>query len=124
VATQFVSRIGETTSAPDVAFFVEDLPEFVDTEADAALIELAKACRIHGIPLVAEGEVSGWSGSWGLVGELKAAKTGFLLAPDQGDGEAVLRVTLPRSKRADFPPGRGYWVRAGRAEKVQLPLPH
>jgi len=32
-------------------------------------------------------------------------------------------VSFPRMKRADFPPGRGLYVDAGKYWTVQLPLP-
>ena len=124
VMSDLRALVADHASGPaPVAFLIEDLPDFADTEADEPLVELVKACRLASIPLIAEGEISRWSGSWGLVGEVKSSRTGLILGPDQVDGDAIFKVTLPRCKRADFPPGRGFWVRAGRVEKVHLPLP-
>ena len=107
---------------PGFAVLVENAPEFADSDADSALTSYAVQARRGGHILVAEGETSQWGGSWGLVGELKNPKTGLLLQPDQVDGDAVLKTSLPRCKRTDFPPGRGFWVKNGRVVKVQLPL--
>lgn len=105
-----------------IAVIVENAPEFADSDIDTALTELAARARQNGHLLIAEGDIGVWGGSWGLVGDLKSSKVGLLLQPDQLDGETVLKTPLPRVKRADFPPGRGFWVRSGKAVKVQLPL--
>ena len=52
-----------------------------------------------------------------------AGRHGLLLQPEQQDGDNVLRTTLPRVRRAEFPPGRGIYVRAGRNRTVQVALP-
>ncbi|MFN8099412.1 MAG: FtsK/SpoIIIE domain-containing protein [Dermatophilaceae bacterium] len=104
------------------AVFVEAAPDFADSDVDALLRELAQNARRHGGLLVAEGETSTWSGTWGLLGELKTSKTGLLLRPDQADGDVVVKTFLPRVRRADFPAGRGLWVKGGSCAKVQLPL--
>ena len=71
---------------------------------------------------MAEGESTAWNSPWPLVMEIRNARTGLLLQPDQPDGDTLLRTSLPRVRRADLPPGRGFWVTAGKALKVQLPL--
>ncbi|MEI2778235.1 MAG: FtsK/SpoIIIE domain-containing protein [Tetrasphaera sp.] len=106
----------------ELALIIENAPEFADTSVDADLTELAARARQNGHLLIADGDVGVWGGSWGLVGELKSSKVGFMLQPDQMDGDSILKTPLPRVKRADFPPGRGFWVKAGKAVKVQLPL--
>lgn len=108
--------------APMMAIYVEYLPEFVGTKVETALTELVKLCRRNGHLLVADGETSGWGSSWGLLTECRNARTGMLLQPDTVDGDTVVRTSLPRTKRGDFPVGRGYWVSAGKATRVQLPL--
>lgn len=107
---------------PLVALFVEYLPEFLGTPVEQQLLATLSACRRNGHLVVAEGEGPSWSAPWPLIMEIRNARTGLLLQPDQPEGDALLRTSLPRAKRADFPPGRGYWVRGGRAQKVQLPL--
>lgn len=107
---------------PTMALFVEYLPEFVGTRLENPLLELITLCRRHGHFLLAHGEISSWSKFAPLANECKADRTGLLLSPDQSDGETLLRTPLPRCKRADFPPGRGFWVAGGKAVKLQLPL--
>lgn len=107
---------------PAMAIFVEYLPEFVGTPVENALTEVVTLCRRNGHFLLADGEGSSWSKFSTLGNECKADRTGLLLQPDQADGDNLLRTQLPRCKRADFPPGRGYWVAGGKATKIQLPL--
>ncbi len=109
--------------SPSLAIFVEYLPEFAGNNAvENALTEVVTACRRNGHLLVADGEGPSWTKFSPLLNEVKADRVGLLLQPDATDGENLLRTPLPRCKRTDFPPGRGFWVRSGKAVKVQLPL--
>ncbi|MEI2778232.1 MAG: FtsK/SpoIIIE domain-containing protein [Tetrasphaera sp.] len=107
---------------PTMAVFIEYLPEFAGTVAESPLLELITMCRRNGHFLLAHGEISSWSKFTPLANECKADRAGLLLAPDQADGETLLRTPLPRCKRADFPPGRGFWIAGGKAVRLQLPL--
>jgi len=104
-----------------IAIVVERIAEFLQTPADPALVELIRLARRHGLLLIAENEVSGWTGSWPLLAEVKSARRGLLLQPDPMDGEAILRTPVPRAPRSEFPPGRGIHVETGRAMRVQVP---
>lgn len=108
--------------APMMGIFIESLPEFVGTKVESALTDLAKACRRNGHLLVADGETTAWASSWGLLTECRNARTGFILQPDSVDGDTVVRTSLPRCRRSDFPVGRGYWISAGKTTRIQLPL--
>ena len=107
---------------PAIAIFVEYVTDFVGTPAEQGLTDLVKACRRNGQLIVGEGEASTWSGLWSLITEMRAARTGLLLQPDQHDGETLLRTPLPRIRAGANPPGRGFWVAGGKAVKVQVPL--
>lgn len=72
--------------------------------------------------VLAEGETSTLSGTYGLMQVLKASRTGIVLVPDQYDGESLFKTPFPKLSRVDFPPGRGLYVRGGRARKVQVAL--
>jgi S-DNA-T family DNA segregation ATPase FtsK/SpoIIIE len=72
--------------------------------------------------VIAESDSSQWGSSWPLLGEVKAARTGFLLQPETLEGDTILKTGLPRVSRAEFPPGRGYFVTRGKAIRVQLPV--
>ncbi|MBD2758112.1 FHA domain-containing protein [Yimella sp. cx-573] len=122
-AAQLIStaNLAAPETAPGICVVIEAYPDFISSPADPMLLELVKALRRNGHLVIAEGETSGWN-SWPLSMEIRNSGTGLLLSPDQQDGEMVLRTALPRVKRADFPPGRGFWIQSGKAVKVQVPL--
>lgn len=111
-----------TDGGPLAAIFVEYLPDFLTTLSEQPILELVKACRRNGHLLVAEGETTSWNNPWPLLMEVRNGRTGLLLQPDQTDGDILLRTSLPRVKRTDLPPGRGFFVNNGRAQKLQVPL--
>ncbi|MBK8468270.1 MAG: FHA domain-containing protein [Actinomycetales bacterium] len=117
-----IAEEASTDSAPLLAIFVESYPDFVGTPAEGPMVELVKLCRRNGHMFVAEGETSAWVSPWPLVQEVRNGRTGLLLQPDQTDGDSLLRTSLPRVRRSDLPPGRGFWIRGGRSRKVQVPL--
>jgi S-DNA-T family DNA segregation ATPase FtsK/SpoIIIE len=99
---------------------VEGIGEFLNTDADYPLVELLKAARSEDLPVIAEGETSTLSGGWPLLSPVKNARHGIVLQPDQIDGDALFSTGFGRMSRADFPPGRGMYVRGGRATRVQV----
>jgi S-DNA-T family DNA segregation ATPase FtsK/SpoIIIE len=108
--------------APALVVVLESFPDFVTTAAETPLLDLVKLARRNGHLVIAEGETSAWSSPWPLIQEVRNGRVGLLLQPDQSDGDTILRTSLPRVRRTDLPPGRGFWVRGGRARKVQIPL--
>ncbi len=106
---------------PRVAIFVEHFPELAGSSCDAVVTEAIKSTRRNGHLFVGAGGTATFNGFSSVLTEIKSSRSGLLLTPESGDGD-LLRVTLPRGKAADFPPGRGYWVRAGGILKVQLPV--
>ena len=78
---------------PQVALFIEGYPEFLQTPVEMPLIDAVKKAKRNGHLVVAEGETFQWNSSWPLLQEVRNAR-----------------------------PGRGYWVSAGKAVKVQIPL--
>jgi S-DNA-T family DNA segregation ATPase FtsK/SpoIIIE len=109
-------------SAGRVGIIIESITEFLQTPADAALLELVRQVKRHGGFLLAEAEVGGWAGSWPLAAELKSGRRGLLLQPDPMEGELLLKTPIPRANRSEYPPGRGMYVARGKAVRVQLPL--
>ena len=103
--------------------FIENIVEFVNGPADAALTELVRTCLASELLVVAEGETTTLnSGSIGLVAQIRLSRVGLALAPDSGDGQ-VFRTNLPpRLSRADFPPGRALHVAGGKTTVVQVGL--
>jgi len=103
------------------AVVIESIAEFLQTPADAPLVELIRRARRHEHLVVAEHDVAGWNGSWPLLAEVKSARRGLLLQPDPAEGDILLKTSLPRAPRAEFPPGRGLFVERGRAVRIQVP---
>jgi S-DNA-T family DNA segregation ATPase FtsK/SpoIIIE len=110
----------ESTSR--VAVIIEQLGDFLQSPADAPLVDLVRAIKREDHFAVAEAESSSWVTSWPLFGEFKSARRGLLLQPDSTDGDVILKTTLPRLKRSEFPVGRGMLVSSGAATRVQLAL--
>ncbi|VXB80995.1 FtsK/SpoIIIE domain-containing protein [Plantibacter sp. T3] len=101
---------------------IETLSDYLNGIADPPLVELIKAIKRSDHLVIAENEVSGWSSSWPLMGEIKSARRGILLQPEQMEGDLVLRTTFPRLARKDFPQGRGIYANRGALSRVQLPI--
>jgi len=110
-----------TTSGP-VVVVVEGLADFLGTAAEQPLTELVRAARRGEHLVLAEAETGAWGSSWPLVADVRAARRGLVLQPDHLDGDALFRTPFPRMARADFPVGRGVYVEAGRARRVQVPV--
>jgi len=106
---------------PLVAVLVEGFPDFLSGPVESQFTDLVRNCRNNGHLLIAEGEASGWNSSWTMLSEVKNSRTGLLLQPDPMDGDMVLRTPLPRFRKSDPIPGRGWWIAAGKATKVQVP---
>ncbi|TAJ46973.1 MAG: FHA domain-containing protein [Herbiconiux sp.] len=117
-----------TASDPDapstgrIVVLIESLGDFLSTPADSPLVDLIKTVKRSDHLLVAEAETSAWVSSWPLFAEIKNTRRGILLQPEPAEGETILRTSLPRVARSEFPPGRGYYV-AGTPVRLQLPLP-
>lgn len=105
-----------------LAVFVEALPDVIGTSAEYPLAELVQVLRKNGHLVVADGEMAGWQGHWPVLNEIRNQRCGLLLQPEQLDGDSLLRTSLPKCRRSDFPIGRGFWVKGGTALKVQIPM--
>ena len=105
------------------AVVIEAVNEFLSTAADAPLTAMIKTLTRLGHVVIAEGETSVLGGAWPLLNAVKAARTGLALQPEQGDGAMVYKTDFPRSRRGDFPPGRGLLVEGGKVRLLQVALP-
>ncbi|MGH3279729.1 MAG: FtsK/SpoIIIE domain-containing protein, partial [Trebonia sp.] len=105
------------------AVVIEAISEYLSTPADAPLAAMIKTLTRSGHMVIAEGETSTLSGAWPLLAAVKAARTGLALQPEQGDGQLVYKTDFPRSRRADYPPGRGLLVEGGKARLLQVAIP-
>ena len=101
---------------------LRQLADFLSSSADSSMVEMIKALKRTDHFLLAESETGGWSSSWPLLAEVKSARTGFLLQPESMEGDTILKTSLPRVSRGEFPAGRGYFIARGKATRVQLPF--
>ena len=85
-------------------------------------IDAVKKVKRNGHLVIAEGETSQWNSSWPLLQEVRSGRAGLILQPESMDGDMILRTATPKVRRGEMPPGRGYWIGAGKAVKVQVPL--
>lgn len=123
LARELVPLLSVPADGPaEIALVVEGLTDFLGGAAEQALAEAIKAARRGDHFVVAEGETTSWGSSWPLVAEVRNGRRGFVLQPDQVDGEAIFRTPFPRMARADFPVGRGEYVESGKLKRVHLPL--
>ncbi|TPX02059.1 FHA domain-containing protein, partial [Schumannella luteola] len=120
LAKEVAASVAETPGGQKILVVVEQIGDFLSTPADSSLVEMIKAVKRSDHLLIAENESGGWGSSWPLLQEVKAARTGFLLQPESMEGDTILKTSLPRVSRADFPPGRGYFIARGKAVRVQL----
>lgn len=91
---------------------IENLPEFVQTEADSALQDMVKSVTACGHLVISDGEPMPLSGLQPLLQLARASRVGLVLQPEQSDG-TLFRAQFPRLRKTDFPPGRGLYVAKG-----------
>jgi S-DNA-T family DNA segregation ATPase FtsK/SpoIIIE len=117
-------RLGDdiTEGLGPSAIVLEDLSAFLGGSAEAPLQDLIKACRAAGVFVATDCETSAMA-SWPLHLAVKASRHGIALQPDQFDGDTVFKTPFPRMSRAEFPAGRGIYVRRGTGRRVQVALP-
>ncbi|GAA1411945.1 FtsK/SpoIIIE domain-containing protein [Oerskovia paurometabola] len=114
--------VAEDLAAGPVAVFVEGVDEYLQSPADAPLVALMKAAQRGSCLVVAEAESSRWGSPWPLLAEMKNGRRGLLLQPEALEGDSLLKTSLPRVSRAEFPPGRGYYIARGSTTRVQVPM--
>ena len=123
LARDLAAAVADPDTEGSIVVIVETISDFLQTPAETPLTELVKAVKRSDHTFIAESETSTWSSSWGLFSEIKTVRRGLLLQPDYTEGEFLLKTPLPRSNRAEFPPGRGVFVSRGKFVRVQLPMP-
>ncbi|WP_104092060.1 FtsK/SpoIIIE domain-containing protein [Arthrobacter sp. GMC3] len=103
-----------------VAFFIEGVTEFTDSEAEMDLVTLIKAAVKANHLVVGEAESSTWAGAWSLSSLFKAGRRGLLMNPGDLEGDTLMSTPLGRIYNNKFIPGRGYIVGRGKAFKLQV----
>ncbi|MFC6356449.1 FtsK/SpoIIIE domain-containing protein [Luethyella okanaganae] len=102
---------------------IENSSDFEGLAAEVAVARLLKAARRADVSVLVETDTITSGNAWQIHAELKTARAGIVLQPEETDGFALFRVQFPRVTRADFPKGRGLLVDAGRVTRVQVALP-
>jgi len=122
LALELAKIVADPGTRGKIVIVIEQIADFLSSSADASLVELIKAVKRSDHFLLGESETSQWNSSWPLLGEIKSGRTGFLIQPDGIEGEMLLKTPLPRVSRAEFPPGRGFFIARGKSVRVQLPV--
>ncbi len=102
---------------------IENTGDFEGSPAEAQVARLIKAARRARVPVLAEADTVTAQASWQVYAELKTARAGLVLQPEETDGLALFRTPFPRVTRSDFPVGRGILIDSGRLARVQVAFP-
>ena len=108
-------------SAEPIVLVVDDGNELTEGKAAGALEMVARRGRDVGVWIVAASEAHAAHRTFGgWLRELRNEEHGLLLVPQPDIDGDLLGVRLPRRSSSAFPPGRGYLVRRGRIDLVQV----
>jgi S-DNA-T family DNA segregation ATPase FtsK/SpoIIIE len=108
---------------PGMLIVVEGVSDYEGTNTEGVIARLLKAARRAGVAVIAEADTVTSGSAWQIHSELKTARAGIVLQPEESDGASIFRVPFPRATRADFPLGRGFLITDGRVRRVQVALP-
>ena len=122
LATDLLAAVQDEDVEPGIVVVIEGINEYLQSPADKPIQDLTKAIRNSDHLLVAEAETGGWGATWPLLAEVKNGRRGLILQPENLDGDTILKTSLPRTGKGEFPVGRGAWVARGKHTRVQLPL--
>jgi S-DNA-T family DNA segregation ATPase FtsK/SpoIIIE len=122
LAARLQAELDAGTHHGSMAVVVERMDDLAGTVAEPSLSGLVKACLEYDCLVVAEGEVTFFSSSFGLPALLKTSRSGLALQPDGVEGQTVFRSSFPAFNQADQPQGRGFLVQRGRPEMLQVAL--
>lgn len=122
LATRLSTMLEGPTAERDteIVIVVENVGDFEGLPAESAVARLLKAARRADVPVIVEADTVTAASAWQIFTELKTARAGIVLQPEETDGVSLFRVQFPRVTRADFPVGRGIFVAAGRLSRVQV----
>ncbi|MFI6428353.1 FtsK/SpoIIIE domain-containing protein [Promicromonospora sp. NPDC050880] len=122
MAKELLAAVQDEDTTPGIVVVIEGLNDYLQTPADKAIQDLTKAMKKSDHLLVAEAETGSWGATWPLLSEVKSGRRGLLLQPENLDGDTILKTSLPRAAKGEFPVGRGAWVARGKSVRVQVPL--
>ncbi|OII15414.1 hypothetical protein BIU97_14695 [Curtobacterium sp. MCBA15_009] len=122
LASELATRLESATPFDDAEpiIVIENVGDFEGLPAEGQVARLIKAARRAGVFVLAEADTVTAPSAWQLFGELKTARAGIALQPEETDGLTLFRTAFPRVTRSDFPVGRGIMVDSGRITRVQV----
>jgi DNA segregation ATPase FtsK/SpoIIIE, S-DNA-T family len=123
LAPEVEARRGDAGHEP-LVLVIDDGEELAETLGGTALETIVRRGRDLDVRVVAACERQAAQRAFtGWLRELRKEEHGLLLDPDPDVDGDLLGVRLPRRSSPVFPAGRGYLVRRGAAELVQVALP-
>jgi DNA segregation ATPase FtsK/SpoIIIE, S-DNA-T family len=102
---------------------IERPADLSGTTAEMHVATLIGALRRHGHGVVGDGETAELTGFQEPLLSLRADRTGVALQPNSIDGDSLFQVPFGNVARAEFPPGRSFYVARGTVARAQLAVP-
>ncbi|HRW01671.1 MAG TPA: FtsK/SpoIIIE domain-containing protein [Tetrasphaera sp.] len=102
---------------------VERLSDWGDSMVETQLESVVKAAIRAGAFVVCDSDVNLLGRTMGLPAAMNASRVGFVLGPDGSEGSAFGGKLPTRLNRANFPPGRGFYLKSGRHVLAHLAWP-
>jgi S-DNA-T family DNA segregation ATPase FtsK/SpoIIIE len=110
-----------SSTSPFTILVIDDGDELAEGDAAAGLESLARMSRDLRLRLLGAVESRAAHRAYGgWIPEVRKTRKGIILQPDHDVDGDLLGVRLPRRANGHFPPGRGFLVRRGLAELVQV----
>ena len=106
-----------------VAIFLEKVNDLGDSMAEDKIEKVVKRALDSEHLVVAEGDSGFFNSGYGMPGLLRAARSGIILHPDDGDASVIFRASFPGFNATGAPVGRGFIVQRGQQDLVQVALP-
>ncbi|MDR2253063.1 MAG: FHA domain-containing protein [Bifidobacteriaceae bacterium] len=108
---------------PGLILVIEGVGELIGSPVEQQIVELMRLARRNGHFVIGESEMANWGSSWPIISEVRNNRRGVAMQPDSTDVEILFKVTMPRARRSDYPPGRCVFVDSGKVHTVQLGRP-
>jgi S-DNA-T family DNA segregation ATPase FtsK/SpoIIIE len=122
LAKDLLGRI-EDARAPFSFVVIERIADLNATSAETTVAALVAGLRARGHGVVGDGEANSLTGFQAPLQALRADRKGFALQPEASEGTSLYQAPFGTPVRAEFPPGRGFYVARGTVTKVHLAVP-
>jgi S-DNA-T family DNA segregation ATPase FtsK/SpoIIIE len=112
---------GDDLGPGGMVIVIDDGEELEDTAAANDLALVARRGRDLGVRIVGAAEIrSAHRAFSGWMTEVRKEQQGLLLDPDSDIDGDLFGARLPRRTQRAYPPGRGFLVRRGEPELIQV----